>query len=90
MSGAFSAADYLDRARIGFAHLQQHNREYLDDGQENILDDYCALLAATELYAAGGRRPSTARPPPSGPSGWRAGWPTAMATAATGGPTAAR
>ena len=35
-------------------HLQQHNREYLDDGQENILDDYCALLAATELYAAGG------------------------------------
>jgi hypothetical protein len=56
VSGAFSAADYLDRARIGFAHLQQHNREYLDDGQENILDDYCALLAATELYAAAGAR----------------------------------
>jgi hypothetical protein len=56
VSGAFSAADYLDRARIGFQHLQQHNRAYLDDGQENILDDYCALLAATELYAAGGER----------------------------------
>jgi Glycosyl hydrolase family 9 len=55
-AGDFSSADYLDRARIGFAHLQQHNREYLDDGQENILDDYCALLAATELYAAAGER----------------------------------
>jgi hypothetical protein len=29
-----------------------HNRELLNDGKENILDDYCALMAATELYRA--------------------------------------
>jgi hypothetical protein len=55
VSGAFSAADYLERATRGFDHLQVHNLAYLDDGQENILDDYCALLAATELYAAAGK-----------------------------------
>ncbi len=47
--------DFLKAAEQGFAHLEAHNREYLGDGQENILDDYCALLAATELYAATGR-----------------------------------
>lgn len=25
---------------------------YTNDGKENIVDDYCALLAATELYRA--------------------------------------
>ena len=34
--------------------MQEHNCAYLDDGQENIIDDYCALLAAAELYAATG------------------------------------
>jgi hypothetical protein len=51
-SGEFASSRYLDAATKGFAHLQQHNREYLDDKQENIIDDYCALLAATELYHA--------------------------------------
>jgi len=46
---------FLQAAERGFAHLEAHNREYLDDGRENILDDYCALLAAAELYAATGR-----------------------------------
>ncbi len=32
--------------------LSQHNRELLNDGVENIVDDYCALMAATELYRA--------------------------------------
>jgi len=50
--GAYSRQDYLAAAERGFAHLQQHNLSYLDDGKENIIDDYCALLAATELYAA--------------------------------------
>jgi hypothetical protein len=45
---------YLEAARLGFAHLQAHNTEYLDDGRENIIDDYCALLAAIELFAATG------------------------------------
>jgi len=50
--GETRRADYLACAERGFAHLQAHNREYLDDGQENVIDDYCALLAATELFAA--------------------------------------
>ncbi len=48
--GDFSPARYLAAAEKGFAHLQAHNLEYLDDHQENIIDDYAALLAATELY----------------------------------------
>ncbi|MCH2110140.1 MAG: glycoside hydrolase family 9 protein [Polyangiaceae bacterium] len=43
---------YLENADKAFAHLAAHNEEYLDDGQENIIDDYCALLAATELAQA--------------------------------------
>ncbi|TJZ76168.1 glycoside hydrolase family 9 protein [Chitiniphilus eburneus] len=47
-------ADYLWAARSGFTHLEAHNVEYLDDGVENIIDDYCALLAAVELLAVTG------------------------------------
>jgi hypothetical protein len=48
------AKAFREAAVRGFAHLEAHNREYLDDGEENIIDDYCALLAATELYRAAG------------------------------------
>jgi hypothetical protein len=51
--GEYRRSDYLAAARRGFAHLEEHNLEYLDDGRENIIDDYCALLAAVELFAAG-------------------------------------
>lgn len=47
--GEFTAADYLATAERAFAHLEAHNLDYLDNGEENIIDDYCALLAATEL-----------------------------------------
>jgi hypothetical protein len=47
---AFTRADYLLAASRGFAHLEQHNVEYLGDQTENIIDDYCALLAAVELF----------------------------------------
>lgn len=47
-------AAYLTAAARGFVHLELHSREYLDDGAENIIDDYCALLAASELFAATG------------------------------------
>jgi hypothetical protein len=42
---------YLQVAEKGFSHLEEHGLVYLDDGRENIIDDYCGLLAATELYA---------------------------------------
>jgi hypothetical protein len=48
--GDYSAARYLAAAEKGFAHLQAKNLEYVDDKQENIIDDYTALLAASELY----------------------------------------
>lgn len=50
--GGFSRADYLRAAERAFRFLSAHNRELLNDGRENILDDYCALMAATELYRA--------------------------------------
>ena len=50
--GEFSRQDYLRAAEDAFQFLNAHNRELLNDGIENMLDDYCALMAATELYSA--------------------------------------
>jgi len=50
--GDFKRARYLQAAEEAFHFLDAHNRELLNDGVENILDDYCALMAATELYKA--------------------------------------
>jgi Glycosyl hydrolase family 9/Cellulase N-terminal ig-like domain len=50
--GEYPRARYLKAAEEAFEFLDRHNREVVNDGVENILDDYCALLAATELYKA--------------------------------------
>ena len=50
--GEFSNARYLEAAESAFQFLQAHNAEMTNDGKPNILDDYCALAAATELYKA--------------------------------------
>jgi len=52
ISGDMDHAAYLKAAEDAFAFLSAHNRELLNDRKENILDDYCALMAATELYRA--------------------------------------
>lgn len=52
--GDFDQATYLQTAEAAFAFLERHNRQLTNDGRENILDDYSALLAATELYRATG------------------------------------
>jgi hypothetical protein len=52
--GEYSAQTYLDDARRAFAHLKINNRSYCADGQENLIDDYTALLAAIELQRATG------------------------------------
>ncbi|MCK9181378.1 MAG: glycoside hydrolase family 9 protein [Fibrobacteraceae bacterium] len=57
MNGDSSSAAYLAGAERGFAHLQSKQTlggtcAYCDDGKENIIDDYTALLAASELYNA--------------------------------------
>jgi len=50
--GEYTRCDYMKAAQTAFRHLQENNLSYLDDGTENIIDDYCALLAATELFQA--------------------------------------
>jgi len=50
ISGDYTSTDYLNTAVSAYAHLKANNTSYADDGIENIIDDYCALLAATELY----------------------------------------
>jgi len=47
-NGEFSWRQYLGGAERAFAHLQANNTKYDDDGKENIIDDYCALMAASE------------------------------------------
>lgn len=51
-SGDYSNADYLKAAENAFDFLDKNNVSMTNDGKENILDDYCALTAATELYKA--------------------------------------
>lgn len=50
--GDFTRKDYLHAAETAYRFLDAHSKELLNDGVENIIDDYCALLAATELYRA--------------------------------------
>ncbi|MGN6395311.1 MAG: glycoside hydrolase family 9 protein [Mucilaginibacter sp.] len=50
--GEYTSKQYLDAAKRAFAHLLKYNIKYDDDGKENIIDDYCALMAATELWIA--------------------------------------
>ena len=55
--GDSTRAQYLAGAVRAFQHLQSKQTmdgscAYCDDGAENIIDDYTALLAATELFTA--------------------------------------
>jgi len=52
VSGDFSNAQYLQVAENAFKFLEVNNKLMTFDGKENILDDYCALSAATEMYKA--------------------------------------
>jgi hypothetical protein len=52
VSGDFESIDYLETAKEVFAYLEENNISLTNDGKENIVDDYCALMAATELYKA--------------------------------------
>ena len=52
VDGDYPRREYLNAAEDAFQFLDAHNREVVNDGVENILDDYCALMAATELYGA--------------------------------------
>ncbi len=51
-SGEYKSSDYLKAAEDSFDFLEKNNPKLTNDGKENIVDDYCALVAATELYRA--------------------------------------
>ncbi len=53
--GDFTAADYLKAAEDAFAFLEKNNLMFTNDGKENIIDDYCALIAAVELFRTTGK-----------------------------------
>ena len=53
--GDFTSQQYLSGAERAFAHLLIYNKKYDDDGKENIIDDYCALMASTELWITTGK-----------------------------------
>jgi hypothetical protein len=48
--GVFTSQQYLAAAERAFDHLQQYSLQYDDDHKNNIIDDYCALMAASELW----------------------------------------
>ena len=57
VKGDYTSEQYLAAAEKAYAHLSEKQGvgkscAYCDDGKENIIDDYTALLAATELYVA--------------------------------------
>lgn len=52
VSGEFHSDDYLKAAEDAFDYLEKNNLRLINDGKENIVDDYCALAAATELFRA--------------------------------------
>ncbi|HKT71218.1 MAG TPA: glycoside hydrolase family 9 protein, partial [Terriglobales bacterium] len=51
-AGEFQSADYLKAAEEAFDYLEKNNLRLINDAKENIVDDYCALAAATELFRA--------------------------------------
>jgi hypothetical protein len=55
-SSDYKSEEYLEGAIKAFDHLEEKNVDYVKDGKENIIDDYCALLAASELFNAAGEK----------------------------------
>jgi type 1 glutamine amidotransferase len=48
--GDFTSQQYLAGAERAFDHLLVNSTKYADDGKDNVIDDYCALMAASELW----------------------------------------
>ncbi len=54
-NGDYTSAQYLAGAEKAFAHVAINSLKYADDGKDNIIDDYSALMAASELWMATGK-----------------------------------
>nr|WP_321261245.1 glycoside hydrolase family 9 protein [uncultured Sphaerochaeta sp.] len=49
-SREYRQEDYIRCAAKAWFHLIKNNEKYTNDGKWNLVDEYCALLAAIELY----------------------------------------
>lgn len=48
----FSQEEYILAAKDAWDYLSKNNERYTNDGQWNLMDEYCSLLALVELYRA--------------------------------------
>jgi len=48
----FTPAEYLGSAERAFSHAVNYSTSYADDGKDNNIDDYTALIGATESWIA--------------------------------------
>ncbi len=51
----YTSKQYLDAAERAFDHLLKNSTKYADDGKDNVIDDYSALMASSELWTATGK-----------------------------------
>lgn len=48
----YTADEYLLAAKDAWHYLYENNEQYTNDGAWNLIDEYCSLLALTELFRA--------------------------------------
>lgn len=46
----YSSKDYITAAKKCYGNLEKNNKLYTNDGEWNLIDEYCALEALTEIY----------------------------------------
>jgi len=49
-SSDHSQHEYIKLAKNSYRYMAENNRKHTNNGQENLLDHYCELMAVTELY----------------------------------------
>lgn len=53
-SAEYSQKDYIRTAKAAWHYLKENNARYTNDGKWNLVDEYCALMAVTELFRTTG------------------------------------
>lgn len=49
-SAEHTQKEYIQAAKSAWIYLSENNERYTNDGKWNLVDEYCALMAVTELY----------------------------------------
>lgn len=49
-SAEYAQSEYIKAAKEAWKYLSENNERYANDGKWNLVDEYCALMAVTELY----------------------------------------